>query len=223
MTDSTTNRLSGAGPAMRVEPPVAPDERVRHDRRAALSLLLIGGVCGLAWAAGLRGLMAVVAGAASTVDWTGTFVWILLPGVVTGLLLGWAEHLRRTGGRRGWRWLALAPLSFASLFVYGIGDLSEFFETGLGGGTIAIPLIGMAGGYALSGRGPIWARAASGVIALVPVPMWALTAETIFGAEFALGTPRGAWVALFLYSFVAVLALACAIPHRPVAVRSGHS
>jgi hypothetical protein len=33
----------------------------------------------------------------------------------------------------------------------------------------------------------------------------------------AVTTPRGAWVALFFWSFLAVLALGCAIPHRPVA------
>ena len=64
-----------------------------------VSLMTIGAVSGLAWAAGLRGLMAEIAGADSGVDWIGTFVWVLLPGLLVGLLLGWAEHLRRTGGR----------------------------------------------------------------------------------------------------------------------------
>jgi hypothetical protein len=31
----------------------------------------------------------------------------------------------------------------------------------------------MAGGYALSGRGPLWARIASGVVALSIIPIWA--------------------------------------------------
>jgi hypothetical protein len=38
----------------------------------------------LAWAAGLRGFMAQIAGSASTVDWAGTFGWILLPGTLVG-------------------------------------------------------------------------------------------------------------------------------------------
>src|SRR4030095_17228565 len=76
-------------------------------------LLSIGGVCGLAWAAALRGFMAQVAGAESGVSWGGTFGWILLPGVVTGLLLGWAEYLRRTGGRRRRRRRALLPPLFS--------------------------------------------------------------------------------------------------------------
>ena len=63
--------------------------------------LLVGGLCGLAWAADLRGFMAQIAGTASGVDWAGTFGWILLPGIGVGALLGWAEPLRTSGGRRG--------------------------------------------------------------------------------------------------------------------------
>lgn len=170
-------------------------------RTLRIGPVLVGGVCGLAWATGLRGLMAEVAGSNSDVHWTFTFGLILLPGVIVGALLGWAEHLRRTGGRRGWRWLAVSPLVFASV----------------GGGALAVSLFGMAGGYALSGRGPVGARIASGVFALAPVPLWAMTATTVGGPRLALDTPRGAWVALYLYSFLAVLALASAIPHRAVA------
>jgi hypothetical protein len=53
--------------------------------------LAIGGLCGLAWAAGLRGLMAEIAGFEATVNWTGTFVWVLAPGLAVGMLLGWAD------------------------------------------------------------------------------------------------------------------------------------
>lgn len=171
-------------------------------RTPGISPVLMGGVCGLAWATGLRGLMAEIAGPASTVS-RSTFGMILLPGVIVGALLGWAEHLRRTGGRRGWRWLALSPLVFAAF------TLSD--------GGLAVPLFGMAGGYALSGRGPVGARIASGMFALVPIPLWAMLATTVGGPRHALDTPRGAWVALYLYSFLAVLAFACAIPHRATA------
>ncbi len=34
----------------------------------------------------------------SSVSRSGTFGYILLPGLCIGLLLGWAEHLRRLGG-----------------------------------------------------------------------------------------------------------------------------
>ncbi|MDQ3464393.1 MAG: hypothetical protein M3500_06775, partial [Actinomycetota bacterium] len=72
--------------------------RVTGDRSRGASLVLLGGLCGLAWAAGLRGFMAQIVQEDSSVSWSGTFGYILLPGLLTGLLLGWAEHLRRTGG-----------------------------------------------------------------------------------------------------------------------------
>ena len=177
------------------------------------SLMTIGAVSGLAWAAGLRGLMAEIVGADSGVDWIGTFVWVLLPGLFVGLLLGWAEHLRRTGGRHRWRWLAWSPLVFSSVVVSNPGILGE----GLGVGALAVPLFGMAGGYALSSRAPIWARLACALFALLPVPAWAFSA-TLVGPGLALDTARGAWVAMYYWTFLAVLAFACSIPHREVIV-----
>jgi hypothetical protein len=197
-------------------------DRPQPEFRSAVALLAVGGVGGLAWAAGLRGFMAALAGSGSEVAWYGTFAQILLPGVITGVLLGWAEYLRRTGGRRGWRWLALAPLAFP-LFVFATPQgLEALLEAGLGGGALAIPLFGMAGGYALSGRGPRWARITFGVLALAPIPVWAFTAPG-FGPAFAVTSARGAWVALFFYSLLATLALACSIPHRAVASPAGAS
>jgi hypothetical protein len=178
--------------------------------------IAVGAVAGLAWACGLRGFMAEVAGPGSTVEWAGTFGGILLPGVVTGALLGWAEHLRRTGGRRGWRWLALAPLTFVVATPSVV--VSVVTDGGIGGGAIAVPLFAMAGGYAVSGRGRARTRVPAGLFALVPIVGWPVAAATIGGD--ALATPRGAWVTLLFVSFVAVLALACAIPHRPVVRRT---
>ncbi|TDE03080.1 hypothetical protein E1269_20695 [Jiangella asiatica] len=45
------------------------------------------------------------------------FGYILLPGLGIGALLGWAEHLRRTGGRRHWRWLTFSPFLFTAVLV----------------------------------------------------------------------------------------------------------
>ncbi len=165
--------------------------------------LVVGGVCGLAWATGLRGLMAEVAGDASSVSWF-TFGFILLPAVVVGVLLGWAEHLRTTGGRRGWRWLALSPLALA-----------------VSGGALGVSLLGIAGGYALSRRGPLWGRVVCGLFAIAVIPVWALIATEVGGARLALDSPRGLWVALYLYSFLAVLAFASAIPHSAAVAASG--
>jgi hypothetical protein len=75
---------------------------------------------------------------------------------------------------------------------------------------------GMLGGHALSGRGPRWARIVSGAVAGTAVPVWALTVTSFAGPGYALDTPRGAWVAISWWSFLAVLMLACAIPHRAV-------
>ena len=201
----------------------APARTVRSQRAPSrsgslLPLLSIGAVCGLAWAASLRGFMTQIAGPESAVSWSGTFGWILAPGVATGVLLGWAEYIRRTGGRRGWRWLALAPLLFAGVLLPGLLDPATMFEGGIGGGAIGVPLFGMAGGYALSGRGPVVARIGCGVLFLTMIPIWALTVTSFGGPGLAVDTPRGLWVALYYWSLLVVLALACSIPHRPVII-----
>ena len=86
----------------------------------------------------------------------------------------------------------------------------------MGGGAIGVSLYGLLGGYALSGRGPGWARIVCGAVALTAIPVWALTVTSFARPGLALDTPRGAWVAVYFWSFLAVLALACTIPHRPV-------
>jgi hypothetical protein len=207
----------------RAEPRPAPQIPTRtavspitqqRPRSHAAALVIAGGTCGVAWAAGLRGFMAQIT-VDSSVSWAGTSGYILLPGLMVGMLLAWAEHLRRTGGRRGWRWLALSPLLFtAVLFSHGPFQVLGIFEDGIGGGALAVPLYAMAGGYALSGRGPRGGRAMCGVLVLTAVPIWALTAESIAGPDFVLTNPRGFWVAVYYYSFLAVLSLAAAIPHR---------
>jgi hypothetical protein len=198
---------------------ISQARKTMPDTRARVSLLLLSALVGLAWACGLRGFMAEVAGDDSGVDWGMTFGYILLPGVVTGLLLGWAEHLRASGGRRGWRWLALAPLTFtAVLFSEGPLGFLGIFEDGLGGGAIGVPLYGILGGYAVSGRGHLWGRAVCGLLASTVVPIWALTV-TSFAPHLGIDTPRGAWVALHFYSLILILMLACSIPLRAPAQR----
>lgn len=176
----------------------------------------IGATCGIAWAAGFRGYMVELAGPASSVGWWGTFGALLLPGAIAGGLLGWAEELRRTGGRRGWRWLALAPLTFAIAPMLMPGAITILLTQGLGGGAIAVPLMAIGGGYALSPRGPLWSRLVSGLISAALIAALALAAPGIAGSGLALTEPRGAWVAVLASSFVVVLALASSIPHQPV-------
>ncbi|TDO56796.1 hypothetical protein EV651_112183 [Kribbella sp. VKM Ac-2571] len=172
-------------------------------------LLAAGGACGLAWACGLRGFMAQVAGPGSTVTWSGTFGWILLPGAVLGALLGWSEYLRRTGGRRR-RWLTFSPLLLAAVLLPGITDPAHFLADGIGGGALAVPLFGMAGGYAIAGSGRRSARIACTAVALLPIPGWLIAA---LAQGSAIG-PREVWVALYFWSLLAVLSFASSIPHR---------
>lgn len=91
-----------------------------------------------------------------------------------------------------------------------------FQEDPLGGGAVGVALYGLAAGYALSGRGRLWGRLVCGAVALTAIPLWALTVTGFGGPGLAVATPRGLWVALYYWSYLAVLGLACAIPHRAV-------
>ena len=48
----------------------------------------------------------------------------------------------------------------------------------------------------------------SGAVALTAIPIWALTVTSFAGSGLAVDTPRGAWVAVYYWSFLAVLMLA---------------
>ena len=199
----------------KVASPAPHGTRAPASRRNA-AIVAVGVVCGVAWAAGFRAYMVELAGPASTFSWWGTFGALLLPGAIAGGLLGWAEALRRSGGRRGWRWLALAPLTFAVAPLFLPGAVTALLTQGLGGGAIAVALMGIGGGYALSGRGPLWARLLCGLVTAALTAALALTGPGIAGPSLAITEPRGAWVAVLAVSFIVVLALASSIPHRRV-------
>ncbi|MBV9919518.1 MAG: hypothetical protein JOY78_01505 [Pseudonocardia sp.] len=181
--------------------------------RKAATLVAVGAVLGLAWASSLRGWMMQLAGPASTVTWTGTFIGVLLPGLVVGALLGWAEYRRRTGARRGW--LVCAPLLFPAAALSLPGALPKFLTTGIGGGAIGIALLAMLGGFALSGRGPLWIRVGCGVLAFALVPASYLGPP--MRPELDPATPLGAWAATNLSTLFITLAVACAVPLRRAA------
>ncbi|WP_163544210.1 hypothetical protein [Occultella kanbiaonis] len=199
-----------------MDPATSDGSETRSVSRGAW--ILGGVVCGVAWAAALRGYMVELAGAQSTVTWGGTFGALLLPGAVTGGLLGWAEHLRRTGGRPGWRWSALAPLPLALAPLLLPGAIETLTTTGEGSGAIAIALMGAVGGYALAGRGPRWARTACGIASVATALALGASAPAITCTS--LGDPRTAWTAVLAVSLYAALALGCAIPFLRVAERS---
>ena len=196
----------------------APDtERAAGLPRASrIGSILVGTVCGVVWAAALRAYMSEIAGGGSRFEWYGTFVAILLAGAITGALLGLAEYFRRTGGRPHWRWLALAPLAFAILPLTTPDAIVDLLTSGIGGGAIAVPLAGITGGFAVSARGPFWARLTCGLLALVVVVGIAASVPIVGGIGLALDQPRGAWAAILGAGCVVVLCLACSIPFRRV-------
>lgn len=177
-------------------------------RQRAWPLVVAGAVTGLTWAAALRGWMIQMAGDPSVVHWYGTFALVLAPGLLVGALIGLAEHRRRTGGSRSW-WLTLSPC----LFLAALADPVIFqllITQGIGGGAIGVATFGLAGGYALSGRGRVWWRRTCGVLATFGVLLMMVLASDTAPLE----TAHGLWVGLYAASLLTVLMLACAIPQR---------
>jgi hypothetical protein len=178
-------------------------------------VVALGALCGLAWAAAFRAVMSEFAGY-SRVAWVDTFAAILLPGVIVGALLGWAYVIRLRGGRRGWRWLGAAPAAFAVAPLLLPGAFVQFVTTGLGGGAIAVALLAIGGGFALGGRGPLWARIVCGMVSALLIVGITITTFFIAGQRLAVTEPRGVWVALLALSLLILLAIASSIPFRPV-------
>jgi hypothetical protein len=101
-----------------------------------------------------------------------------------------------------------STLLLTDLIVHGIT-----LQGGIGGGALGLPGFGVLGAYAIAGR-RTWARAVCGLLALLPIPIWALTASNFGGSTLSLREPKGAWVALYFWSFLALLMMATAIPLR---------
>lgn len=196
--------LSAVLPYQPVRPPIGP-----------ASWVVLGALCGLAWACALRSFMAAVAGPDSGVEWGLTFGYILLPGAVIGALLGWAEFLRRSGGGPARHRLAYAPLLFAAVLVPGVLHPGSFLEGGIGGGAIGVPVIAMLGGFAISGRGPVWGRALAGLWFTAAFVVWLFTAVPVGGESFALDTAHGLWVSVLYESLLVAFAVAASAPHGP--------
>src|SRR3954451_10096297 len=177
---------------------------------AAWKVIVVGALGGLGWSCGLRGFMSQVA-EASTVSWSGTFLWILLPGTVTGVLLGLAESIRRTTATARGRLPGWSPFVFGAVVIPDLVTYGSTLQGGIGGGTLGVPAIGVIGAYAIAGRRPWW-RVTCALAALSAVPIWALTATDIGGASLALDEPRGLWVALYYWTFLGLLMVACSLP-----------
>jgi hypothetical protein len=65
------------------------------------------------------------------------------------------------------------------------------------------------------GRPTSTLKAAVDIVGLTAAGGWAVAATAI-GPGLSVASPRGAWVAVLFAVSLAVLSLACAIPHRPV-------
>src|SRR3954454_2937844 len=137
-----------------------------RQRSEAGRFVAIGGLCGLTWAASLRGWMVELATGDSTssVTWL-TFPLLLLPGLTIGVLFGWSAYLRSTG-MRGSRWLIFAPALFASALL-DPEIFSAFIHTGEGGGSLMVVFTALSSGFVLSRRRWSIAAAACAVVALL--------------------------------------------------------
>jgi len=70
----------------------------------------------------------------------------------------------------------------------------------------------MAGGYAVSGRGPLWTRILAGIVNLAGTAVTFLAPKPY--PDLSYTTPHGLWFDTLAASLGLTLALACSIPMR---------
>ena len=78
-----------------------------------VKVLGVGAFLGLAWGTSLRAWMTVLAlelGDYPRFTWDGTFLMIVLPSTLMGLLLGGANYAANIRGNKRWRWTAMSPI-----------------------------------------------------------------------------------------------------------------
>lgn len=141
--------------------------------RRAWHYIGLGSLCGLAWLAWPARLHGAgrrqrVGGRVSR-----HLRRILAPGVATGAMLGLAEWLRRTGGTTVLALDRRQPLGVRRGVPQRPAAPRRFLASGIGGGAIGVPLMAMACGYAMSGRGPRRSRALLGLVSLSSIPLGA--------------------------------------------------
>ncbi|KRE31044.1 hypothetical protein [Agromyces sp. Soil535] len=191
-----------------------PDEPRAGMMRAGAAAA-VGGLAGLTWAAGFRGYMSALAGKESAVTWYGTFGTILAPAAAVGALFGWAEHRRLAGDELPYRRaIAAAPMALGVLPLTKPGALATLRKTGEGSGAGAVALAAIGGGYAVAGRGPVWTRVATGVLAAAVAAGAAASVPSVGGRRLSLATPRGALTAALGAGSVLTFALAASVPFR---------
>jgi len=186
--------------------------RSADSRRPRVAIVIVGVIAGLTWAAALRAFMIELAGAASAFGWWGTFGAILLPGAMVGGLLAWG-WTRGGRGRASWLFL-LAPLLLAIVPLAEPGAIERLVSSALGGGALGVAVTLVAGGFALSGRGPVWARILAALSAVGLLVGFALTGALVVGPRLEVGTPRGAWVAVLVVGLMVLGMIATAAGGR---------
>jgi hypothetical protein len=187
----------------------------RPPARAAALSIIIGALLGVTWAAGFRAFMAEIAGPNSTFGWYATFGAVLGGAGIVGGMLGWADHIRRTGGRPHWRWLALSPLILALLPLTVPGTFAALAQ-GIGTAGMGVALIAIGLGYAFGGRERSWLRAAVGAMSAAAAVALVAFTPLISEGRISFSDPRGAWAGTLALSSIIVLGLATSIPFRPV-------
>ncbi len=128
-------------------------------------------------------------------------------------MLGMAEHIRRTTKNPRGRWLVWSPFVFSSILPVALILNPSMFQGGVGGAALGVPALALLGAYSIAGRRS-WARVACGVAALSAIPIWVLTATDFGGPTLNILEPKGAWIALYFWSFLALLMVGTAIPLR---------
>lgn len=172
--------------------------------------LLVGGMCGLAWSAALRGWMAQLAdgmpNSHSEVTWLTLFL-VLLPGTIVGALLAYSAYLWQ-GGRPGSRWLVLSPALFATALL-DPKILAGLVRNGTGGGSLIVIATALSVAFVVSRPSWTFTRVLVGAIGALGL----LVIFGMGGMAAPLATPRGAWVSLYGFSLVLLLGLASALPY----------
>jgi hypothetical protein len=92
--------------------------------------------------------------------------------------------------------------------------IQTLVTTGLGGGPIGVALIGMMGGYALSGLGPRWLRGIAGVVSLLMIlagGIWMFSLERFPAVKFS---ANNAFIGLLSVALMILLVAGVSAPFQ---------